>query len=73
MINSGGAAGAGSGSNPNPPKDPKAADNAEPGAKVWLSPKPPPPKPQFQSPAAMVLITAAQTGATFCEICSRAH
>ena len=73
MINSGGAAGAGSGSNPNPPKDPKEADNADPGANVRLSPKAPPPKPQFQSPAAMVLITAAQTGATFCEICSRAH
>ncbi len=71
MINSGGAAGAGAGSNPEAPKEPKEADKADPGAKVSLAPKPPPPPPQFQSPAALVLTQAANSGATFCEICSR--
>ncbi len=71
MINSGGAAGSGSGSSPEAPKEPKEADRAEPGARVSLSPKAPPPKPQFQSPAALVLTQAANNGATFCEICSR--
>ncbi len=71
MINSGGAAGSGSGSSPEAPKEPKAADTAQPGARVSLSPKAPPPKPVFQSPAALVLTTAAQGAATFCEICSR--
>ncbi len=71
MINSGGAAGSGSGSSPEAPKDPKEADQAQPGARVSLSPKPPPPKPVFMSPAALVLTTAANNGATFCEICSR--
>ncbi len=71
MINSGGAAGAGSGSNPTVPRNPVEADNAQPGTNPRLTPKPPPPRPTFLSPAATVLITAAQTGATFCEICSR--
>jgi type VI secretion system secreted protein VgrG len=71
MLNSGGAAGSGAGSNPEAPKEPKEADRAEPGANVALTPKPPPPKPQFQSPAALVLTQAAGSGATFCEICSR--
>ena len=71
FINSGGAAGAGSGSSPEAPKDPKEADKAEPGAKVALTPKAPPPKPEFLSPAALVLTAAANNGATFCEICAR--
>jgi type VI secretion system secreted protein VgrG len=71
FINSGGAAGAGSGSNPEAPKEPKEADRAEPGAAVSLSPKAPPPKPVFLSPAALVLTQAANNGAAFCEICSR--
>jgi type VI secretion system secreted protein VgrG len=71
LLNSGGAAGSGSGSNPEAPKDPKEADKAEPGASVSLSPKVPPPKPAFTTPAALVLAQAANNGATFCEICSR--
>ncbi|HEY0457801.1 MAG TPA: phage baseplate assembly protein V, partial [Pyrinomonadaceae bacterium] len=72
LINSGGAAGSGSGSNPEAPKDPKEADKADPGQVI--QPKPtvaPPPKPEFNSFAAQVLINAAQTGSTFCEICAR--
>jgi type VI secretion system secreted protein VgrG len=72
MINSGGAAGSGAGSNPDLPKPPKEADQANPGAKVALPPpKAPPAKPQFISPAAKVMLNAAQTGKAFCEICSR--
>ena len=72
MINSGGAAGSGAGANPDPPKDPKEADTADPGEKRKLpKPKPPPAKPTFVSPAAMVLIKATETGKAFCEICSR--
>ena len=69
MINSGGAAGAGSGSSPAAPTAPKEADVAQPGKAVQLSPQvSPPPKPQFESLAALVLVNAAQTGATFCDI-----
>ena len=72
MINSGGAAGSGSGSNPDPPKDAKEADKAEPGSKPQLPPpSAPPARPVFTSPAALVLINAAQNGTPFCEICSR--
>ena len=72
MINSGGAAGAGSGSSPEPPKPPKEADTAVPGANVKLPPKTTPPqKPQFETLAALVLVNAAESGATFCEICAR--
>ncbi len=71
FLNSGGAAGSGSGSSPTAPKEAKEADRAEPGARVSLSPKAPPPKPQFQSPAALVLVKAAESATTFCEICSR--
>jgi type VI secretion system secreted protein VgrG len=72
LINSGGAAGSGSGSNPELPKDPLEADKAEPGMRV----SPPPPlsplsRPVLNSPAALVLIQAAQTGVPFCEICAR--
>lgn len=72
MLNSGGAAGSGSGSNPEPPKEAKEADRAEPGtAPRPLPPSPPPPRPAFKSPAAIVLMNAAQDGTPFCEICSR--
>ncbi len=72
MINSGGAAGAGSGSSPEPPKEAKEADVAVPGANITLPPRvQPPPKPQFTTLAALVLVNAAQNGTTFCEICSR--
>jgi type VI secretion system secreted protein VgrG len=74
MINSGGAAGSGAGSNPDVPKPPKEADEAKPGARTLLPvPKKPPEKPYFVSPAAMVMISAAQNGTPFCEICSMAH
>ncbi len=71
FLNSGGAAGSGSGSSPTAPKDPKEADKAEPGARIQVTPNLPPPRPVLRSPAAVVLIAAAATGATFCEICSR--
>jgi type VI secretion system secreted protein VgrG len=73
MINSGGAAGSGSGSNPDPPKEAKEADKAEPGNTPQLPPRPQPPtRPEFKTPAALVLINAAKNGTPFCEICSRA-
>ncbi|MBX7174329.1 MAG: type VI secretion system tip protein VgrG [Pyrinomonadaceae bacterium] len=71
MLNSGGAAGTGSGSSPTAPTDPKEADTGQPGTTPRLQSRRPPPRPTFISPAASVLITAAQSGATFCEICSR--
>ncbi len=72
MINSGGAAGSGSGSNPEPPKEAKEADKADPGLRTEPQPpKQPPTRPDFQSPAALVLINAAKGGTAFCEICSR--
>ncbi len=72
MINSGGAAGSGAGSNPDLPKPPKEADQAVPGMRTNPPPpKPPPARPAFVSPAAMVMLNAAQTGKAFCEICSR--
>jgi type VI secretion system secreted protein VgrG len=72
MINSGGAAGSGSGSSPEAPKDPLEADKAEPGTAAKLQPqRQPPPRPEFKSPAAIVLINAAKGGTAFCEICSR--
>lgn len=72
MLNSGGAAGSGSGSNPEPPRDAKEADHAEPGNTPQLPPPTPPPaRPVFTSPAALVLVNAAENGTPFCEICSR--
>lgn len=72
FMNSGGAAGSGSGSNPDPPKEAKEADKAEPGSTPVLPPPvAPPQRPEFRSPAALVLINAAQSGGAFCEICSR--
>lgn len=73
MLNSGGAAGSGSGSNPVAPTEALEAADAVAGAATALSPKKiPPVRPTFLSPAAQVLVNAAQTGAAFCEICSRA-
>lgn len=71
MLNSGGAAGSGSGSSPEAPAEALEAANAEPGARVSLTPKAPPVRPVFQSPAALVLVNAAQTGVPFCAICAR--
>ena len=72
FMNSGGAAGSGSGSNPDPPKEAKEADKAEPGTSPALPPPhSPPQRPEFKSPAALVLINAAESGGAFCEICSR--
>jgi type VI secretion system secreted protein VgrG len=72
FLNSGGAAGSGSGCSPEAPKQAIEADTAEPGQRPALpSPQRPPTRPTFMSPAAQVLTTAAQTGMTFCEICSR--
>jgi hypothetical protein len=72
FINSGGVAGTGSGAAPEVPKDPKEADQADPGARIALPPpKPPPAKPQFVSPAAQVMLEAAKSGTVFCEICER--
>jgi type VI secretion system secreted protein VgrG len=71
MLNSGGAAGSGSGSSPTAPTDPLEAATAEPGASVALVRMSPPVRPTFLSPAAQVLVNAAESGAAFCEICSR--
>lgn len=71
FINSGGAAGAGSGSSPQAPRDPKEADTAQPGARMQVPPPLPPPRPQTPGPQAQVLLNAADTGATFCEICQK--
>ncbi|MCY7377459.1 MAG: type VI secretion system tip protein VgrG [Pyrinomonadaceae bacterium] len=72
FINSGGAAGSGAAISPDPPKPPKEADHADPGMRTKPpKPQPPPARPQFVSPAAIVMISAAQTGKAFCEICSR--
>ncbi len=68
MINSGGAAGAGAGASPQPPKAPKEADEAEPGAPIILPPKKKPPAPTQYSPAALVLKAAAYNGLPFCDI-----
>lgn len=68
MINSGGAAVPGAGCNPDAPKDPKEADNAEPGS----NPKLPPPNRPMPSkqlgPMAALLKKSAQSGAPFCDI-----
>lgn len=72
FINSGGAAGSGSGASPDLPKDPKEADKADPGQRTPLpAAATPPPKPQFNSLAALAMINAAQKGTPFCEICER--
>lgn len=71
MLNSGGAAGSGSGSSPQPPTAPLEAVKAEAGRRASLAPPVPPARPAIMSPAAMVLITAARNGATFCQICSQ--
>jgi type VI secretion system secreted protein VgrG len=73
FINSGGSAGSGAGSSPQAPTDPTEADNAEPGDTTTVSPGQPITRAQENlgsttvSPAAAVLIAAAQSGAPFCE------
>jgi type VI secretion system secreted protein VgrG len=67
MLNSGGAAGSGSGASPDPPKDPKEADTAEPGQRTQLPPASPPPQPVSYGPLAKIMLSAAQSGAPFCD------
>lgn len=67
MINSGGAAGSGSGASPEAPQDPQEADKAEGGEKSQLPPPPPPLAPVSYSPAALVMLKAAENGSPFCE------
>jgi type VI secretion system secreted protein VgrG len=68
MLNSGGSPTPGAGSNPDAPKDPKEADNAEPGN----TPKLPPPKAPVAAfsigPLAKSMKSAAQNGTPFCDI-----
>jgi type VI secretion system secreted protein VgrG len=71
MINSGGAAGAagsGAGCSPEAPKDPLVADTGEPGEKSEMPRPKQPGKPTTYSPAALVMMKAAQNGAPFCDI-----
>ena len=67
MINSGGAAGSGAGCSPDVPKDPKEADNAEPGSKPASPPPNPPVKAKKLGPMAALLKKSSQSGAPFCE------
>jgi type VI secretion system secreted protein VgrG len=68
MLNSGGSPTPGAGSNPEAPKDPKEADNAEPGN----TPKTPPPHAPVAAfsigPLAKTMKSAAQNGTPFCDI-----
>ncbi len=67
MLNSGGAAGSGAGCSPDAPKDPKEADNAEPGTNPKLPPpNQPAPASEF-GPLASMLRRAAQSGAPLCD------
>lgn len=70
-INSGGAAGSGSGCSPDPPKDPAEADKADPGAAsgppITFTGKRTVTPPSSYSPTALVLKSAAESGAPFCE------
>jgi type VI secretion system secreted protein VgrG len=68
MLNSGGAAGSGAGSSPETPKDPKEADNAEPGNTPRVKSPPPPVAAVSYSPMAVSMKSAAQSGAPFCDI-----
>lgn len=66
MINSGGAAGSGSGSNPSPPKDPKEADNADPGEVVKApQSEAPPERPSVLGLVANSFSQASRDGAPF--------
>ena len=71
-INSGGAAGSGSGCSPESPKDPQEADNAKPGEAsgppIQFHKQRKVVPPSSYSPTALVLKSAAQSGAPFCEI-----
>ena len=71
FINSGGSAGSGAGANPTAPTDPTDAVDAQPGA-VTTPPSSQAATPASMSltdisPAAAVLVAAAQSGAPFCE------
>ncbi|MEP6903012.1 MAG: type VI secretion system tip protein TssI/VgrG [Actinomycetota bacterium] len=66
MLNSGGAATPGAGCSPDTPKDPKEADNADPGQNTSLKPPSPPVAPVSYSPMATSMKSAAQNGTPFC-------
>jgi type VI secretion system secreted protein VgrG len=72
LINSGGSAGSGSGSSPDVPKLPKEADQDKAGQVDDVKAASRPPKPVTYGPSAMVLKTAAQNGAPYCEKCAAA-
>ncbi|MBV9504950.1 MAG: type VI secretion system tip protein VgrG [Acidobacteriia bacterium] len=77
FINSGGSAGSGAGSSPQSPTDPTEADKAEPGEAATVSPGDTITHTKRDygstpiSPAAAVLIAAAQSGVPFCEYCEQ--
>ena len=67
MLNSGGAATPGAGCSPEAPKDPKEADNADPGQKISLKPPSPPVAPVNYSPMAKSMKSASKSGSPFCK------
>ena len=68
MLNSGGAAGSGAGSSPEAPKDPKEADNAEPGNTPRVKSPPPPVVAVSYGAMATSMKSAAKSGTPFCDI-----
>jgi len=68
MLNSGGAAASGAGSSPEAPKDPKEADNAQPGSRPGVKPPSPPLTPKTYSPLAVAMQSASQGGTPFVDI-----
>jgi type VI secretion system secreted protein VgrG len=82
LINSGGSAGSGSGCSVDPPKPPKEADKAEPGALSEVQTTPVAKSARsldsvsvggFQNPQAQTLAKAARDGTPFCEKCEEAR
>jgi type VI secretion system secreted protein VgrG len=67
MLNSGGAALSGVGCNPAAPKDPKEADKADPGQNVAPPPRQAPPAAVTYSALAVMMLSAARSGAPFCD------
>lgn len=70
-INSGGSPGSGSGGHVDTPKDPDEADTAKPGEMgkpIHFQAKRSVVPPSSYSPAALVLKSASQSGAPFCDI-----
>jgi type VI secretion system secreted protein VgrG len=73
MINSGGSAGSGQGSSPDAPtapKAPKEADTADPGELSEVDAEPITKDPaELTSTQAQAMVSAAESGMPFCEIC----